>query len=216
MNGDDRTITGVEDTDGLRNLRDAVVQLVAKENQRREDKVDSDILRAEVRATDREWKSGVEERLGRVQSDVANLRRTVDDLPTTLDAKLRDTSDQVKTDAAKVAAELVVATEVTAAHLKTATTALALVQKENADRRAARRSLSAGTKAILTFLFAIAIVATALVVFTDSDGLAPSIAIFAAVSGTSLTILKTVIWTTNNQKGSGQSYDDSGSKGQSI
>ena len=189
MNDHDRVISGVEDANGLLSLREAVSALVAREDQRREDKKESDHLRAEVRLADGRWKTAIDDRLTRVQTDVANLRGTVDNLPTALDAKLRETSKHVESEAARVAADLVVATESTASQLKSATAALALVQKENADRRMAARSLSAGMRSAVTLLLLAAIVIVTVVVFTDQDSTTQSILILAAVSSPSLAAL---------------------------
>jgi uncharacterized membrane protein YqjE len=179
--------------DAIAALAGQVGELVTREDERRKEKAETDQYRARLRTADENRWDGFDKRLDRVQSDVVDLRKTVDVLPTTLDAKLRESSERIGTTAAKVASDLAATTEVTAAHLKTATAALALMQKDAADRRMAARSLSAGMRSVVTALLLAAIIIVTIIVFTDQDSLTQSILILAAVSSPSIAALA-FIW----------------------
>ena len=163
MNDTDRTVSGVEDANGLMNLRDAVLESLAREKQRSVDKLKEDELRASLRQADNEWRKSTTERLDRVQEDVHSVRETVAALPTAIDMKLALTAKELK--------DKITASELLTAQLK----------RETDARDRSSQSFGVAFKTVATVLLVTCIVITAAIVFTDTDTLAQSILILAEV-----------------------------------
>ena len=192
MNDRDRTVSGVEDANGLLSLRDAVAELVAREDQRREDKVRDDALRATLRTSDEKRWDGMDARLDRVQVDVVNLRQDMAKLPSMLEVGLRETAlkaaeearrtaHEVRLETERTATELAAKAEETAADLKAATALVASVKREREEKAAVAGFLSFSVRVLLTVAIVVAVGIAALIVFTDQDSTAQSIAVVAAV-----------------------------------
>lgn len=197
-------IVSVEESDILNDLVRQMAAMVAREDQRREDRIKSDQLRAQLRKADEKRWDGMEERQNRIQADVTNLRAQLETLPRLVDSRVQEaaerTTDIAKQQAAAVAAkteqvadDLRRTAEDTAEKLKTATAMVAKV-KANDDRAAGeRRALSAGTKSVVSLLLCAAIVIAAVVVFTDRDSTAQSLLILAAVCSPAVAVIA-LVW----------------------
>jgi len=197
-------IVSVEESDILNDLVRQMAAMVAREDQRREDRIKSDQLRAQLRKADEKRWDGMEERQNRIQADVTNLRAQLETLPRLVDSRVQEaaerTTDIAKQQAAAVAAkteqvadDLRRTAEDTAEKLKTAT-AMVAKAKANDDRAAGeRRALSAGTKSVVSLLLCAAIVIAAVVVFTDRDSTAQSLLILAAVCSPAVAVIA-LVW----------------------
>jgi hypothetical protein len=108
-----------------------------------------------------------------------------------------DTSEAVRKAAEGVATKLEAKTEETAAQLKEATELVAAQKLRAAERQAVTRLLSRGARIVLTMILFVVLGAVGVIVFTDSDGLAPSIVIFMAAMS-AVTVALSLVWRNTN------------------
>jgi gas vesicle protein len=80
MNADEREILGVDDAKGLSNLRDAVVSLLVRDDEREK-------TRKELRAADDHWRQRMEEKTDRQYEVIDALRTAVERVPTLVDER---------------------------------------------------------------------------------------------------------------------------------
>jgi hypothetical protein len=188
MNTHESEILGVKDANGLASLRDAVVAMVAAEEQRSRDRAESDSLRAQIRVNDERWKSDTAGRLDRVQAsqehmaaDLATLHTEVGNLPTVLDGKLTAAALAAKTE--ETAERLELKRKLDAIELATAP----LVRK-GADGVVVRKFLSAGMRMALSIVACVLFVGLSIAMFAqrmdlvgDAAGVLAAIAAVVAI-----------------------------------
>lgn len=87
MNGREREILGVADGDGAKTLRDAVVALIARDEERER-------IRTELRAQDDHRWRRMETNTDAMRDDIGDLKVSLQELPCLMDAKIAVCRDE--------------------------------------------------------------------------------------------------------------------------
>ena len=180
-------------------LSDLAVQLaalVSREEQRVSDRADDRELRAQLRASDNEWRQSTSARIDRVQTSVEGLSRN---LAASMDTRVSDAKDlrqqsddivaRMNAQAEEVAARLHAETEDVAAKLGGVTLQTAEILKGREDRKVVSRFFSRGVRIALAFIAVAMFTGLAFALFEHRNDISGDIATGIAAMAAAVAIV---------------------------